>query len=151
MIERGHASMKEPFMSHRVAPAMILLFLATSVSAGERAKLRKPRLDLKATPSFSFTPANVLVTARLSGGDDVEDFYCPTLVWDWDDGGRSAHQADCPPFVAGTPLERRFTAQHAYVRPGVYNVRVHMLRASRSLAVASASVTVRGMGGAGGQ
>jgi hypothetical protein len=138
-------------MSHRVAPAMVLLLLATSVSAGERVKVRKPRLDLRATPSFSFTPANVLVTAHLSGGDDVEEFYCPAVVWDWDDGGRSAHQPDCPPFRAGTALDRRFTAQHAYSRPGVYNVRVHMLRASRSLAVASATVTVRGMGGAGGQ
>ena len=138
-------------MSHRAVTAMILFSLAASVAAGERAKARKPRLDLRATPRFSFTPANVLVTAQLSGGDDVEEFYCPAVVWDWDDGGRSAHQPDCPPFQDGTPLERRFTAQHAYVRPGVYNVRVHMLRAKRSLAVASATVTVRGMGGAGGQ
>jgi hypothetical protein len=138
-------------MSHQTVTAMILFSLAVSVAAGERAKVRKPRLDLRATPSFSFTPATVLVTAQLSGGDDVEEFYCPAVVWDWDDGGRSAHQPDCPPFQAGTPLERRFTGQHAYSRPGVYNVRVHMLRASRSLAVASATVTVRGMGGAGGQ
>jgi hypothetical protein len=138
-------------MSYRAVLAMILFSLAASAPAGERARVRKPRLDLRATPSFSFTPANVRVTAQLSGGDDVEEFYCPAVVWDWDDGGRSAHQPDCPPFQAGTPLERHFTAQHAYSRPGVYNVRVHMLRASRSLAVASATVTVRGMGGAGGQ
>ena len=138
-------------MSHQAVTAMILFSMAISVSAGEHAKVRKPRLDLRATPSFSFTPANVLVTAQLSGGEDVEEFYCPAVVWDWDDGGRSAHQPDCPPFQTGTPLERRFSAQHAYSRPGVYNVRVHMLRASRSLAVASATVTVRGMGGAGGQ
>jgi len=138
-------------MSYRAVLAMILFSLAASAPASDRAKLRKPRLDVRATPVFSFTPANVFVTARLNGGDDVEEFYCPALVWDWDDGGRSAHQPDCPPFQAGTPLERRFSAQHAYVRPGVYNVRVHMLRASRSLAVASATVTVRGMGGAGGR
>lgn len=138
-------------MSHRVVPAMIPLFLAISVSAGEPAKARKPRLDLRATPSFTFIPAHVLVTAELSGGDDVEEFYCPALVWDWDDGGRSAHQADCPPFQAGTPLERRFTAQHAYVRPGVYNVKVQMMRARRALAMASATVTVHGMGGASGR
>lgn len=138
-------------MSYRAVLAMILFALAASARASDRAKVRKPRLDVRATPVFSFTPANVFVTAQLNGGDDVEEFYCPALVWDWDDGGRSAHQPDCPPFQAGTPLERRFSAQHAYVRPGVYNVRVHMLRASRSLAVASATITVRGMGGAGGQ
>jgi len=138
-------------MPYRAVLAMILFSLAASAPASDRAKVRKPRLGVRATPVFSFTPANVFVTAQLTGGDDVEEFYCPALVWDWDDGGRSAHQPDCPPFQAGTPLERRFSAQHAYVRPGVYNVRVHMLRASRSLAVASATVTVRGMGGAGGQ
>jgi hypothetical protein len=133
-------------MSHRVVPVIILLFLATSVSAVERVKVRKPRLDVRATPRISFTPTSVLVIAELNGGDDAEEFYCPALVWDWDDGGRSAHQADCPPFGPGTALERRYTAQHDYVRPGVYNVRVHMMRASRALAVASATVTVRGMG-----
>lgn len=138
-------------MSPRAVIAVILLGLAASAFAGDPAKTRKPRLDVRATPSFSFSPARVLVTAQLSGGDDVEEFYCPALVWDWDDGGRSAHQPDCPPFEAGTPLERRFTAEHAYPRPGVYNVRVQMLRARRSLAVASATVTVRGMGGAGGR
>ena len=138
-------------MPYRAVLAMILFSLAASAPASDRAKVRKPRLGVRATPVFSFTPANVFVTAQLTGGDDVEEFYCPALVWDWDDGGRSAHQPDCPPFQAGTPLERRFSAQHAYVRPGVYNVRVHMLRASRSLAVASATVTVRGMGGAGGR
>ena len=106
---------------------------------------------MRATPTFSFIPANVLVTAKLNGGDDVEEFYCPGLVWDWDDGGRSAHQPDCPPFKAGTPLDRHFTAEHAYSRPGVYNVTVRMLRAGRSLATATATVTVHGMGGASGQ
>lgn len=138
-------------MSHRALLALIILSLAASAPAGERVKVRKPRLDVRATPSFSFIPANVFVTAKLSGGDDVEEFYCPGLVWDWDDGGRSAHQPDCPPFQAGTPLERHFTAEHAYLRPGVYNVTLHMLRAGRSLAVARATVTVRGMGGASGQ
>jgi hypothetical protein len=137
---------KEPFLPHRAVLALLVLALAASAPAGESVKPRKPRLDLRASPRFSFTPATVFATAELNGGDDVEEFYCPALVWDWDDGGRSAHQADCPPFRPGTPMERRFTAEHAYVRPGVYNVRVHMLRASRPLAMASATVTVRGFG-----
>jgi len=138
-------------MSHRAVLVLIVSTLAASASAGERTKPRKPRLDLRASPRFSFTPSTVLVTAELNGGDDAEEFYCPAIVWDWDDGGRSAHQADCPPFGPETPVERRFTAMHAYLRPGVYNVRVHMLRASRPLAIASATVTVRGVGDLGGE
>ncbi|HEY2941269.1 MAG TPA: hypothetical protein VGN09_02435 [Vicinamibacteria bacterium] len=129
-----------------LAIIIVSLVAAAPAPAGERAKARKPRLDLRATPRFSFTPSTVLVTAELNGGDDDEEFYCPAVVWDWDDGGRSANEADCPPFQPGTPLERRFTAVHDYHRPGVYNVRVHMLRARRALAMASATVTVRGFG-----
>jgi hypothetical protein len=129
-----------------LAITIVSLVAAAPAPAGERAKARKPRLDLRATPRFSFTPSTVLVTAELNGGDDDEEFYCPAVVWDWDDGGRSANEADCPPFQPGTPLERRFTAVHDYHRPGVYNVRVHMLRARRALAMASATVTVRGFG-----
>jgi hypothetical protein len=137
---------KEWFMPHRAALALLVLALATHAPAGDRAKARRPRLDLRASPRFSFTPSTVLVTAELNGGEDDEAFYCPAIVWDWDDGGRSANEADCPPFRPGTPLERRYTAEHAYVRPGVYNVRVSMLRARRPLAMASATVTVHGVG-----
>ncbi|PYQ13082.1 MAG: hypothetical protein DMF80_16285 [Acidobacteria bacterium] len=134
-------------MPDRAALVLLVAALAAAAGAGERTKTRKPRLGLRATPRFSFTPANVLVTAELNGGDDGEEFYCPALIWDWDDGGRSAHEADCPPFRPGTPLERRFSAEHAYYRPGVYNVTVHMLHANQPLAVASATVTVHGPGG----
>ena len=136
-------------MPHRAILALLVLAVAASARAGESPKAHKPRLDLRASPRFGFTPTTVLVTAELNGGDDVEDFYCPAIVWDWDDGGRSANESDCPPFRPGTSMERRFTAEHAYRRPGVYNVKVHMLRASRRLAVASATVTVRGGLGAG--
>jgi hypothetical protein len=125
---------------------LVVAALAAPAPADDRPKSRRPRLDLRATPRFSFIPANVLATAELNGGEDGEEFYCPALVWDWDDGGRSAHQADCPPFEPGIPLERRFTAEHAYRRPGVYTVTVRMLRARRALAIASATVTVHGAG-----
>ena len=61
------------------------------------------------------------------GGDDVEEYYCPELEWDWDDGGKSVQESDCPPFEAGvTKIERRFTAEHEYRKAGVYNVKVTM-------------------------
>ena len=53
------------------------------------AKPKKPRLDLRATPRMAFSPVNVFLTAELTGGDDVEDYHCPELEWDWDDGGKS--------------------------------------------------------------
>src|SRR5438270_8993436 len=97
--------------------ALIVAALSTAGAFAEKTK--KPRLDLRATPRMAFSPVNVLLTAELTGGDDVEQFYCPELEWDWDDGGRSVHEADCPEYEAGkSKIERRFTAEHQYPKAG---------------------------------
>lgn len=91
---------------------------------------------------MAFSPVSVLVIAQLVGGDEHEDFYCPDVEWDFGDGSRSAQQSDCEPFMDGMTLERHFMARHAYPRPGDYEVKVTLRRASRALAVATARVTV---------
>ena len=122
-------------------------FAAAPSGAGDQGRKSKPRLELRASPRMAFSPVMVLATAELRGGDTVEDFYCPALEWDWDDGAKSGQESDCPPFQAGMELERRFTAEHAYRRGGVYQVTVKLKRADRSVAVASTTVHVRsGMG-----
>src|SRR4029453_11066699 len=85
---------------------------ALSVGASEKgAKAKKPRLELKATPRFAFSPAYVMFSAELTGGDDSEEMHCPELEWEWDDGGKSVAESDCAPFEPGkTQLERRFSA-----------------------------------------
>jgi hypothetical protein len=117
---------------------------AAGVALAADAKPKKPKLDLRATPRMAFSPVNVFLTAELMGGDDVEELYCPELEWEWDDGGKSTQESDCPPFEAGvSKLERRFTADHEYRRAGVSNVKVTMRRANRNLATATVRVTVR--------
>jgi hypothetical protein len=133
-------------MRTRPTHAFILLAVAlgADAAAAADAKPKKPRLDLRATPRMAFSPVNVFLTAELSGGDDVEEYYCPELEWEWDDGGKSTQESDCAPFEAGkTKIERRFTADHEYRRAGVFNVKVTMRRAGRNLATASVRVTVR--------
>jgi len=134
-------------MTRAALAAVIAAALAAPASAGEakpEAKLKKPRLELRATPRMAFSPVNIFLTAELQGGDDVEEYYCPQLEWDWDDGGKSVQEGDCPPFAAGTTkIERRFTAEHEYRRSGVYNIKVTMRRANRSFAASNVRVTVR--------
>jgi hypothetical protein len=122
-----------------------IVIISTAIGGVSTAQPRgkKPRLDLRATPRMAFSPVNILLTAELSGGDETADFYCPEVEWDWDDGGRSVHQEDCAPAETGAPLERRYTANHAYRQAGNYNVKITMRRASRPLAVATAMITVR--------
>ena len=134
-------------MTRVALAAVIAVVLAAPASTGEtrpEAKLKKPRLDLRATPRMAFSPVNIFLTAELQGGDDVEEYYCPQLEWDWDDCGKSVHEGDCPPFVAGTTkIERRFTAEHEYRRSGIYTIKVTMRRANRSLVASNVRVTIR--------
>src|SRR5688500_6706807 len=132
-------------MSYRGLLGFLVIILATAAPglAADKTHGKKPRLDLRASPRMAFSPVSVLLTAELSGGDNLEDFHCPEVAWDWDDGGRSVHQGDCAPLESGDEIERRFTANHAYRQAGTYNVKLTMRRADRSLAVASVVVTVR--------
>jgi hypothetical protein len=127
-----------------VVGVMVAWGLAAATVASANEKPKKPRWDVRVTPRFAFSPVTVFLTAELTGGDDSEDYHCPEIEWDWDDGGKSVHEADCSPFEAGvTKIERRFTAEHEYRRAGVYNVKATLRRAGKSLAAASARVTVR--------
>jgi hypothetical protein len=129
----------------RAATAILALMIVAPALAGDRP--RKPRLDLRATPRVAFSPANVLATAELIGDDVHEDFHCPSIEWDWDDGARSVRESDCEPLAPGAEIERRFTAEHAYRQAGVYTVRVTVRRASRSLAAATTMVSIQGRAG----
>jgi hypothetical protein len=124
--------------------AVVIALVAPLALLGADAKPKKPRLDLRVIPRMAFSPVNVLVTAELTGGDDVEELHCPEIEWDWDDGGKSVHEADCAPFEEGkTRIERRFTAEHEYRRAGVFNIKATMRRANRTLASANVRMTVR--------
>jgi hypothetical protein len=128
----------------RCARAVVLLVLAAlgGPAAAGGGGGTTPRLDLRASPRSAFPPVTVLVTGQLVGGDDVEEYYCPALEWDWGDGGRSAQESDCPPFDADTKMARRFTSRHAYHEPGYYEIRLTLRRGSRHVAVGVVTVSV---------
>jgi hypothetical protein len=130
----------------RSSVVALLMALATVAppQAPGATKTKKPRLDLRGTPRFSFSPATILFTAELIGGDDVEEYYCPELEWEWDDGGKSVKEGDCAPFEPGvTKIERRFTAEHTFVMAGAYAVRLTLRRVGRDIVKQTVNVTVR--------
>jgi hypothetical protein len=116
---------------------------AESASAGDAAR---PRLDLRVTPRVALSPVEVFAMAELVGGEDLEDFHCPGLEWDWGDGSRSAHEADCEPFGPGTVVDRRYAAHHVYRAPGDYDIRLSLRRAGRVVSAASRRVQVQSGG-----
>ncbi len=129
-----------------------LAFSAPGTGAAREAEhardtLARPRLELRATPPTAFSPANVMVIGKLIGGDDLEDFYCPALEWDWGDGSRSMREGDCPPFDDETQMARLFSVMHRYQAAGDFSVRLTLRRAGRTVASAAVSIRVLGHGG----
>jgi hypothetical protein len=129
-------------MRHIMA-TLVTLALAAPAGAGAPAKAEKPQFNVRATPRVALSPTMVFATAELAEGDKAEEYYCAEVLWDWDDGARSAHGQDCPAYEAGAPVQRRFTARHAYRQAGVYRVRVTLLRSGRPLTAANTTVNVR--------
>lgn len=109
----------------------------------EGKKGKRPALELRALPRFAFSPANIHFTAELTGGDDVEELYCPDVEWEWGDGGKSQQESDCAPFEPGTKIDRHFTAEHVYQLSGRYLVKVTMRRAGKTMAAQTLQMTVR--------
>jgi hypothetical protein len=108
------------------------------------AETRRPTIRLKAQPVVSMSPARVVLTAELQGGaDDYEEFYCPSVEWDWGDGTHSESTLDCAPYEAGkSEIKRRFTVEHIF-RAGAYKVTFRLKRRDRALAVATVTIQVR--------
>lgn len=108
---------------------------------------KRPKLTLKAQPIISIAPSRVTLRAELVGGsNDYEEYYCPTIEWDWGDGTQSESRADCDPYQSGkSEIKRRFTVEHVF-RAGYYQVAFRLKR--RDKAVASATTTVQVQGGA---
>ncbi|HLA79548.1 MAG TPA: hypothetical protein VJU18_18380 [Vicinamibacteria bacterium] len=130
-------------MTHGVLGLLLILSVSSPAFSEPEAKAKRPRLDLRASPRMAFSPVNVLFTAELVGGDEVEEYYCPEIEWDWDDGGKSTAESDCAPFELGMKIERRFTAEHEFRRSGTYNVKATFRRAGRTLVVQTLRLTVK--------
>jgi hypothetical protein len=105
---------------------------------------KRPKLTLRAQPVIAMSPARVVLTAELVGGsDDFEEYYCPTIEWDWGDGTQSESANDCNPYEAGkSEIKRRFTKEHVF-RVGAFRVGFRLKRRDKSVAFATVSIQVR--------
>jgi hypothetical protein len=120
---------------------LLVVAIATTASASN-AKAKKPKLTIRTTPQMAFAPANVLFSAQLADAESHEELYCPGVQWEWGDGETSFHENDCPPFGPSVEFENHFSGRHAYRSGGVYEVRVSLVRAGRTVAATQASLTV---------
>jgi hypothetical protein len=133
-------------------PAMVGLCLAVSLFAQApenkaKADPKRPSLNLKATPGTGMVPVRITVAAEFKGGDDdFEEYYCPTIEWNWGDGTVSESTNDCNPFEAGkSTIRRRYTVSHTFKRAGAYRISFRLK--NKEKVVASATTAVRLLGG----
>ena len=126
--------------------AVLALLVPAPVPAAQDEKPKKgkkPALELRASPRFAFSPASILFTAELKGGDDVEELYCPEVEWEWGDGGKSVTEADCDPWTETTKIDRRFTASHTFQFAGLYRVKVTLRKSGKNIMSQTYSLTIR--------
>jgi len=105
----------------------------------------KPQVRLKASPVISVSPSKVVLTAEIVGGaNDFEEFYCPTIEWEWGDDTRSEATSDCEPYEPGkSEIKRRFTVEHQYKHGANYRVVFRLKRGAKSFAQATVNIQVR--------
>ncbi len=122
-----------------------LLVAVNTLQAREQGGNKKPSLSLKATPAVSFAPARLVVVAEVKGGaNDFEEFYCPTVEWEWGDLTTSTSEADCTPYEAGkSEIRRRYTVEHRYKNPGGFRIMLRLKKGDRVIASANTLVQVR--------
>jgi len=134
--------------------ALALLVCASLASSAQRERDSKdakddkrPKLTLKAQPVVSISPSKVTLRAELNGGaNDYEEFYCPTIEWDWDDGTQSESTLDCEPYQAGkSEIKRRFIVEHLF-RAGSHHIAFRLKRRDKVLASATTTIQVQAGG-----
>jgi plastocyanin len=136
-------------VSYKTAAAIAVLLVGAAGSGHaddkkvDDKKGKKPGMELRSSPRFAFSPANILFTAELKGGDDVEELYCPEVEWEWGDGGKSVKEADCDPWTDGAKIERRFTANHTFQFAGVYRVKATLRKTGKNILSQTLTLTIR--------
>ena len=106
---------------------------------------KRPKVTLRLQPQVAIAPARVALTVEISGGsDDFEEYYCPSISWEWGDLTSSDSSTDCEPYEAGkSQIKRRYATQHVFRRPGTYKLYFHLKLKDRILGSASATLHVQ--------
>lgn len=120
-------------------------------SQSDEKRDERPSLSLRSSVQVTFSSSEVLFVAQLKGGaDNYEEFYCPTIEWDWDDLTKSESTYDCEPYEpAKSEIRRRYSARHTFRQSGTYEVKIRLKKKGKVLAYARTHVMVR-FGGASG-
>jgi hypothetical protein len=143
--------MLQPLQALALSSALVLLASTVPAAQSDKEEQKKdpkrPSLSLKASPGTGMVPARISATAEFKGGDDdFQEYYCPSIEWNWGDGTVSEASNDCDPYESGvSQIKRRYTQSHTYKRPGAFRIVFRLKQRDRILT--SQTTTVRLLGG----
>jgi hypothetical protein len=124
-------------------PAAFVLALLAAGSA-------KPKVEFKPLQRIANLPAGRCQTSvvfKLTVNDGgSEDYYCPKVVFEWEDGTQSSEESDCVPFAQAAKEDhaKTWTKSHSFSSLGTYTVRAHLCQASRKIRVIETTATILG-------
>jgi hypothetical protein len=123
-----------------------VVFAMLAGPAGAKVDLR----PLRAVTVLPLDRCEVEVTFRLSVFDGgKEDYYCPRVIWEWEDGTRSTEESDCPPFDQAAPGDHRKTwlRRRDFQRAGSYVVKAYLCKADRRISAVQTTAIISGWDG----
>jgi hypothetical protein len=128
-----------------VAAVVVCLTVFGGAADAQRNDEKKASLSLKATPTSGFAPLRVRMSVDVRGGaEDAQDFYCPSVEWDWGDDQKSTSSEDCDPYEPGkSTIRRRYSGEHRFTEGGTFNVRFRLKQGNRVVATTSVIISVR--------
>ncbi len=135
-----------------VVAVLCLVVSIAAASDKDRKDSGKVSLSLRATPAMAFAPARITLSAQLKGvGGGDEDYYCPTVQWDWGDGTVSESSSDCEPFQPNkSEIQKSFVTQHVYKLGGEYEIKILLKKSEKVVALGAANVNISQALGEGG-
>lgn len=127
------------------------VLLAVVAAHTPKPATHRPELVCTAMPRIGFADISthaLAVTLRCElTGDEVEDLYCPKVVWEMPDGTISEHEEDCPPYRCGRfelckevdelgTYERRWV-KRVMAGAGYWQIKVRLVRGKKTLRAAA--------------
>ena len=136
------------FWTLAIAAALLApVSLPAQDSEKDKRDPKRPSLSMKATPTTGMVPVRVSASAEFKGGDDdFQEYYCPSVEWNWGDGTVSESSNDCDPYESGkSQIRRRYSASHSYNRAGAYRISFRLK--NRDKVLTSSTTVIRLLGG----
>ena len=111
---------------------------------------KEPKVQLQPTPRVALLPGGTRATVvrfRLRVHDGgKEDYYCPRVEWEWEDGTKSSEESDCAPFEQATAADHDRVWSHSreYWDAGQHLIVVRLYKGDRVIRKVETTVDVRG-------